>query len=74
MLVISALNLHTANWDSQFISESFSAYLSIIFIVMISIGPLLNILALCKRPSLWKSQKFMDRYGTLTSDLDPKKK
>ena len=73
MLLISALNLHIANWDSEFTSESFSAYLSIAFILLIIVGPLTVLVTLCIRPTLLRNKKFMDMSGILLIDLDPKK-
>lgn len=71
--LIASLNLHVAEHDAHFPSETASYYLSIIFILMISISPIVILLMTFRKPSLWMSAKFNSRCGTFYEDIDPKK-
>ena len=73
LMLISSLSLHTVIWNTPFISERFSSALSITCTVLVIVGPLYLIVLLCKLPSKWSNQHFMDKYGVIFDDFDPKK-
>ena len=73
LLIISVLNLYTTTWETLFLAEQFSDYLSILSIVIVTIGPLILIIRTCVLPYNLTDQQFMDKYGSIFDGLHPRK-
>ena len=65
IILVASLNLQTADWETPFIAEKASNYISISFIVLISIWPVGCILVACIKPKKWVDEKFKSRCGTI---------
>ena len=70
---VASMNLQTADWETPFPSEAMSNDLSVVFIVLVSICPVVLLLLTWCRTSLWTKEKFTNRCGAIFDDLDPKK-
>ena len=73
VILVASLNIHTAKWDSLFLSERVSNYLSVIFIALVCILPVGSIYLACKKPKNWRKQEFIDKYGTILEGTSLKK-
>ena len=73
IIILASLNLYTADWGTPFIAEQASNYLSIVFIILISIWPIGCILLACLRPKKWIAQTFQSRVGTIFEETSEKK-
>ena len=70
VILLASLNLQTVDWNTPFLSEEISNYISILLISLVCIFTLVVLLIYFKSPSLWTNSKFMDRCGTMFDDLD----
>ena len=65
MMMLSALNLHTVDWDSPFAFVKYSNTFSIFMIMALLISPLVLNYVLWKKRAEWSTYTFNDKHGAL---------
>ena len=65
MMMLSALNLHTVDWDSPFAFVKYSNTFSIFMIMALLISPLVLNYVLWKKRAEWSTDNFNDKHGAL---------
>ena len=73
ILLVGSLNIHTAEWDTLFLAEKVSNYISLFFIALICIWPLGSIFVAWKEPLCWRDPAFINKYGTIFDGTSTKK-
>ena len=64
--LLSALNLKTADWDSEETAEIYSNYISVFFTVLVILLPLILFALYCYKDSKqWADDDFVSKYGIL---------
>ena len=73
ILLVASLNIHTADWDSLFLAEQVSNYISLFFIALICIWPVGSIYLAWRQPEIWPDPEFVSKYGTIFEGTSTKK-
>ena len=70
--LLSALNLEMVDWDTLFPSEKISNAMSVFFLIIVSLVPLVFALLVCWDTKRWKEENFKEKYGAILEGTSEK--
>ena len=69
-VLLSILNLATADFETVYADERYSNTLSIVLLTIFLIMPLTIILITCVKRASWTEKSFLERFGEQLDSLD----
>ena len=61
--LLTCLNVHMADWETLFFAEKVSNYMSVFFLVLVIVLPIIFIMYYCCNVKDWQTKEFKERCG-----------